>query len=145
MKTEANPAAIYASDPDGYLLELVKGQGGPALTSIGIGVSNLNQSAAWWAATTSTTAGPLKTSKEWDSISLSFGKASTLTLIDWHESPKRPTRNMPIKVVLAASSTGELTRSIQKQTPKGSQAGAMGMFQWEPLEHTLIEINPGSK
>jgi catechol 2,3-dioxygenase-like lactoylglutathione lyase family enzyme len=134
MKTESNPNAIYAKDPDGYLIELIKGSGRPAMRSIGIGVSNLNQSATWWAGATGMTKGPLNQAKEWDSITLSSSKGSKLTFIDWHETPKRQTKNMPIKLVFAASSTRELTRSIQGQSPKGKQAGTIGMFQWEPLE-----------
>jgi hypothetical protein len=135
MKTEANPEAIYAKDLDGYLLELIKNDGGAtALRSIGIGVSNLNASVAWWAGATGMTRGPLKEAREWNTITLSSPKGSELTFMEWHETPKRPTNNMPIKLVFAASSTSEFTRSIQRQSPKGSQAGAMAMFQWEPLE-----------
>jgi predicted enzyme related to lactoylglutathione lyase len=135
MKTEANPDAIYAKDPDGYLLELVKNGGGiAALKSIGVGVSNLTASAAWWASATGMTKSPLKEAKEWNTVTLSATKASELVFMEWHETPKRPTKNMPIKLVFAASSTGEFTRSIQRQSPKGSQAGTMSMFQWEPLE-----------
>lgn len=47
MTTESNPDALYAKDLDGYLIELAKGLGTPALKIIGIFVSNLNQSAAW--------------------------------------------------------------------------------------------------
>jgi hypothetical protein len=138
MKTESNPNALYAKDLDGYLLELIKGSGAPALRSIGIGVSNLNQSAAWWAGATGLTKGPLKQSKEWDSVTLASTKGSQLMFMNWHETPKRPTRNMPIKLVFAASSTAELKRNIQRQTPRGTAAGTIGMFQWEPLEYVLL-------
>ena len=134
MTTESNPNALYAKDLDGYLIELIKGSGTPALKTIGIGVSNLNQSAAWWAGATGLPKGPLKQSKEFDTITLSSTKGSQLMFMTWHETPKRPTRNMPIKLVFAASSTAELKRNIQRQTPKGTAAGTIGMFQWEPLE-----------
>jgi predicted enzyme related to lactoylglutathione lyase len=134
MTTEANPSAIYAKDLDGYLIELIKGSGQPALKSIGIGVSNLNQSAAWWSGATGLPKGPLRQAKEWDSITLASTKGSQLSFMTWHETPKRPTKNMPIKLVFAASSTAELKRNIQRQTPRGTAAGTIGMFQWEPLE-----------
>src|ERR1700742_980974 len=78
LKTEANPDALYAKDLDGCLLELVKGTGPTALRSIGVGVSNLNQSAAWWSGATGITQGPLKVFKEWSSISLTSAKGSEL-------------------------------------------------------------------
>jgi hypothetical protein len=134
MKTESNPNALYAKDLDGYLIELIKGSGPPAVRSIGIGVSNLNQSVSWWAGATGMTKGPLKQSKEWDSVTLSSPKGSELTFINWNETPKRQTRNMPITLVFAASSSSELKRNIQRQTPKGTHAGTIGMLQWEPLE-----------
>jgi hypothetical protein len=134
MKTESNPDALYAKDLDGCLLELIQGSGPTVLKSIGIGVSNLNQSASWWAGATGMNQGSLMAYKEWSSISLTSSKASELLLMDWHETQKRPTKNMPIKLVFAASSTNDFTRSIQKQTPKGTQAGTMSMFQWEPIE-----------
>jgi predicted enzyme related to lactoylglutathione lyase len=134
MKTESNPDALYAKDLDGYLLELVKGSGPPALRSIGIGVSDLNQSAAWWAGATGLTKGPVTRSKEWDSVKLASTKGSELMFIKWHETPQRPTKNMPIKLVFAASSSADLKRGIQRSSPKGTQAGAIGMFQWEPIE-----------
>lgn len=134
LKTEMNPDAIYATDPDGYLLELIKGEGIPRLRSVGIGVTNLNESATWWAGATGLAKGQLQQSKEWDIIGFKPEKATELLFIDWHETPKRPTKNMPIKLVFAATSTSDLTKNIQKQSPKGKQAGGMAMFQFEPLE-----------
>jgi predicted enzyme related to lactoylglutathione lyase len=134
LKTEANPAAIYAADPDGYLLELIQGTGEPALKAIGVGVSNLDASATWWAGATGLTKGPVMEFKEWKSISLKAAKASELIIMEYKESPKRATKNMPIKLVFAADSTSAFTKSIQAQKPKGSSAGAMSMFQWEPIE-----------
>jgi predicted enzyme related to lactoylglutathione lyase len=134
MTTEANPAALYAKDLDGYLIELIKGSGAPALKSIGIGVSNLNQSAAWWSGATGLPRGAIKQAKEWDTVTLTSTKASQLMFMTWHDTQKRPTRNLPIKLVFAATSTAELKRNIQRQSPKGTAAGTIGMFQWEPLE-----------
>jgi catechol 2,3-dioxygenase-like lactoylglutathione lyase family enzyme len=134
LKTEANPEAIYAKDLDGYLIELVSGKGAPALRSVGVGVSNLNASATWWSGATGLPLAPLKEAKEWNTISLQSSKGSELMFMEWHETPKRPTKNMPIKLVFASSSTSDFSKSIQKQSPKGSPAGAISMFQFEPLE-----------
>jgi hypothetical protein len=134
LKTEANPDAIYATDPDGYLLELIAGTAEPTLKAIGVGVSNLEASAAWWAGATGMTKGPVNDFKEWKSVSLKAAKASELIIMEYKESPKRATKNMPIKLVFAADSTQAFTKSIQAQKPKGSVAGAMAMFQWEPIE-----------
>jgi len=145
MRTESQPNALYAKDPNGYLLELLEGTGPTALKSVGIGVSDVKASANWWASTTGMTKGEQKDFAEWSTITLKAEKASELVFMDWHETPKRVTKNMPIKLVIAASSTRDFTKAIQSQTPKGFAAGAMAMFQWEPLEHTLIEINPAAK
>jgi hypothetical protein len=133
-KTESNPNALYATDPDGYLLEITEGEGEAILKSIGVGVSNLDASANWWVGATAMTKGVKKTFAEWDSVTLTGTKASELIFMDWHETPKRNTKNMPIKLVLAANTQAALTQSIQRQTPKGTSAGAIGMFQFEPLE-----------
>lgn len=134
LTSATNPEAVYATDPDGYLLELVKGEGIPRLLSVGVGVSNLKSSVAWWAGATGITPGPIAKSKQWDTIAFKFEKGSQLVFMDWHESPKRSTQSMPMKLVLAAGSTKDLTKAIQAQSPKGKQAGAMAMFQFEPLE-----------
>jgi hypothetical protein len=83
---------------------------------------------------TGVTKGPLKKYAEWDSISLKPDKASELLFMNWHETPKRNTKNMPIKVVIATSSQSKFTKAIQSANPKGKAAGAMSMFQWEPIE-----------
>jgi catechol 2,3-dioxygenase-like lactoylglutathione lyase family enzyme len=134
MKTESNPGAVYAKDPNGYLLELVEGTEATVLKSVAVGVSNLQKSAEWWAAVTGMTKGEVKESKEWSSVTLTPQKGSELVFMEWKESPKRNTKNMPIKLVFATTSQNAFTKSIQSQTPKGSSAGAMSMFQWEPIE-----------
>jgi hypothetical protein len=83
---------------------------------------------------TGVTKGPLKKYAEWDSISLKPAKASEILFMDWHEQPKRNTKNMPIKVVIATSSQSKFAKAIQSASPKGKAAGAMSMFQWEPLQ-----------
>lgn len=136
MKSESNPEALYAKDPDGYLLEIVGGSAKTSMRSIGVGVSDLQKSADWWAGATGMVKGELKRSAEWDTITLisKLKKASDLVLMDWHETPKRPTKNMPIKLVFKVNQGGQLAASIGKQNPKGLSAGAMAMFKFEPLE-----------
>jgi catechol 2,3-dioxygenase-like lactoylglutathione lyase family enzyme len=134
MKTESNPIALYAKDPNGYLLELIPGTADTALKSIAVGVSDLQKSATWWAAVTGMQKGEEKVSKEWNSITLTPPKGSELVFMQWNETPKRNTKNMPVKLVFATSSQAAFTKAIQSQTPKGTAAGAIGMFQWEPIE-----------
>jgi predicted enzyme related to lactoylglutathione lyase len=134
MKTESNPAAVYAKDPNGYLLELVHGAEATALKSVAVGVSDLQKSGDWWAAVTGMAKGEVKESKEWNSIALMPQKGSELVFMEWKELPRRNTKNMPIKLVFATTSQSAFTKLIQSQTPKGSAAGAMSMFQWEPIE-----------
>jgi catechol 2,3-dioxygenase-like lactoylglutathione lyase family enzyme len=135
-KTESSPGALYATDLDGVLLELTEGSGDASLKSVGVGVSNLEQSANWWANTTAMTKGSVKKYAEWDSITLKApsGKASELEFIDFHETPKRNTKDMPIKLVFAANTYQALLSSIQQQTPKAASAGPIAMFQFEPFE-----------
>jgi hypothetical protein len=134
--TESSPGALYATDLDGVLLELTEGSGDAILKSVGVGVSDLEKSANWWANATAMTKGPLKKYAEWDSITLKApsGKASELVFMDFHETPKRKTKDMAIKLVFAANSHQAMLSSIQQQTPKVTSAGPIDMFQFEPLE-----------
>jgi catechol-2,3-dioxygenase len=128
------PGALYAKDPDGYLMELIQGSGETYLSSVGVGVSDLEKAAKWWSGTTGLQAGAIKKSALWDSIGLTGPQGSELVFMDWHESPKRPTSNLPIKLVMLAKSTRPYISAVKQAGGKVTSNMSIVAFAKDPLE-----------
>jgi catechol 2,3-dioxygenase-like lactoylglutathione lyase family enzyme len=129
------PGALYAKDPDGYLMELVRSTTGQTdLLAVGVGVADLSKTAKWWSQTTGLEAGQMQKSSLWSSISLKGPSGSELVFMDWNESPKRPTSNLPIKIVMLAKNTNTYTSAIKQGGGKVKSNMRIVAFAEDPFE-----------
>jgi catechol 2,3-dioxygenase-like lactoylglutathione lyase family enzyme len=144
--------AVYAADPDGYLIELLPAGGHGVrrgLVSTGLGTSNLEASAEFWAAATGNMASDIKGTRRWRSTTINADPDSgrtALELLDWKERPDRPTDRLPIKVVVRTRSAAAFfSRMVQAGgqvvLPPGPMQGIVVGFCRDPVDQTLIEIN----
>jgi catechol 2,3-dioxygenase-like lactoylglutathione lyase family enzyme len=144
--------AVYATDPDGYLIELLPAGGhgsGTGLVSAGLGTSNLEASAGFWGAVTGNAATTIKGTRRWRSITINPDTDSgrtALELLDWKERPARPTDRLPIKVVVRTRSAAAFVSRVvqaggQVVLPPGPMQGIVVGFCRDPVDQTLIEIN----
>jgi predicted enzyme related to lactoylglutathione lyase len=144
--TGAKEGTLYATDPDGYLLELIPGGKGIGLSSAGYGSSNLNQSAAFFSKLAGTTPGETIKQEAWDMTTVKTTKEMTLQFLDFRDD--RNTKELPLKIVWGVSSIPGFKTTITQgggTIQGGSTLGGMVGMAYSPIDKILIEINSGAR
>ncbi|KAF2416991.1 hypothetical protein EJ08DRAFT_666570 [Tothia fuscella] len=142
--TGAKEGTLYASDPDGYLLELIPGAKGIGLASAGYGVVNLNQSAAFFSKLAGTSPGEVVKKDAWDMVTVKTSKAMTLQFLNFRDG--RNTKELPLKIVWGVPSIPGFKTTITEgggTIAQGSSLGGMVGMAYSPTDKILIEINSG--
>jgi lactoylglutathione lyase len=144
--TGAKHGTLYATDPDGYLLELIPGGKGIGLASAGYGSSNLNQSVAFFSKLAGTSPGQLVKNDAWDMATVTTSKAMTLQFLNFRDD--RNTKELPLKIVWGVSSIPGFKTTIAESggsIAQGSTLGGLVGMAYSPTDKILIEINSGAK
>jgi predicted enzyme related to lactoylglutathione lyase len=144
--TGAMAGTLYATDPDGYLLELIPGGKGIGLSSAAYGSSNLNESAAFFSKLAGTSPGSIVKHEAWDSITVTTKKAMTLQFLKLRDT--RNTKELPLKIVWGVSSIPGFKTTITKNggtIAQGSTLGGLVGMAYSPTDKILIEINTGAR
>jgi lactoylglutathione lyase len=144
--TEAKAGAVYVKDPDGYLLEIIPG-GSVTMTGVAYGSSNLKKSASFFASLFGTSPSQQQKLGAWDMISVPTKKAFTVQFLDFRDG--RPTKNLPLKIVIGAPNIDGFKQSITNGGGTIPQSGASALggraaFGKDPVDQILIEINKAS-
>jgi hypothetical protein len=144
--TGAKEGTMYATDPDGYLLELIPGGKGIGLSSAGYGVSNMNESALFFSKLAGTSPGqPVKT-EAWDTVTVKTTKEMTLQFLNFRDD--RNTKELPLKIVWGVSSIPGFKTTITQgggTIAQGNSMGGIVGMAYSPSDKILIEINSGAR
>lgn len=159
--SETNPPTTVATrlgaqigmayDPDGYLLEIIEAKTVPApvLVGVGIGVSNLDQSADFYTRVLGLKFVrniPVPGFMNEKELASSLARGPSVVLMDY-EDPTRVTTDIPAKIVLSVPNAAAFAEVVKKEDPtKLLQAPApyensgMVVGMARDLEGYLIEI-----
>lgn len=144
LATGAKEGTLYATDPEGYLLELIPGDRGVGLSSAGYGSSNITQSASFWAQLAGTTATAQVKKEAWDMVTVPTRKAMTLQFLTMRDG--RNTKNLPLKIVWGVGSMAGFKSTITSAGGKleqGKSLGGIVGIAFDPVDQIIIEINQG--
>lgn len=150
VKSSEIPGALYAKDPDGYLLELVPSNTtGSFLSGVTIGTSDVVNKAEFWTKTTQMKSTEIRKLSEGDVFTLSgadFG--ATLSFVQLNETPKRSTVNLPYKIVVSVDKGNDYAAAVKSLggkeiLPIAMLGGTIGFVE-EPNDRSTIEINSGA-
>jgi predicted enzyme related to lactoylglutathione lyase len=148
VKSSEIPGALYAKDPDGYLLELIPSNTTYTyLSGVTIGTSDIAKKAEFWSKTTEMKSTEVRKLSEGDEFTLSGAFGGTLSFVQLNESPKRSTLNLPYKVVISVDKGNDYAAAVKKLggkeiLPIALLGGTIGFVE-DPNDRTTIEINSG--
>ncbi|QDS68275.1 hypothetical protein FKW77_010639 [Venturia effusa] len=141
----AKEGASYATDLDGYLLELIPG-GTMAFQGVGYGSSNPKKSATFFGELAGTSPSPLSKAGAWDVTTVPTRKKFEISFYDFKDG--RPTKKLPLKIVWGAPSIAGFKKTITDGggTLIEKGLGPLGAFvglAYDSVDQIMIEINTG--